>query len=114
EILGVLHDAIGPGKDMILVRLDGTKSEYIGVAAGMSGSPVYIDGKLLGAIGFRIGQFTKQPIAGVTPIEQMLEVFSGSSRNENNLNNQEFSTTPVSNWQSTLSSGPLPQTSGML
>lgn len=74
EILGVLRDAIGPGKDMILARLVGAKAEYDGVVAGMSGSPVYIDGKLAGAIGFRIGQFTKEPIAGITPIGQMLEV----------------------------------------
>jgi len=40
----------------------------------MSGSPVYIDGKLLGAIAYRIGQFSKEPIAGITPIEQMLEI----------------------------------------
>jgi hypothetical protein len=83
EILGVLRDAIGPGKDMILARLVGTKPEYMGVVAGMSGSPVYIDGKLLGAIGFRIGQFTKQPIAGITPIQQMLEVIGATtSKNE--------------------------------
>ncbi|MGH9615729.1 MAG: SpoIVB peptidase S55 [Acidobacteriaceae bacterium] len=74
EILGVLRNAIGPGKDMILARLTGAKGEYDGVVAGMSGSPVYIDGKLAGAIGYRIGQFTKQPIAGITPIAQMLEV----------------------------------------
>lgn len=80
EILGVLHDAIGPGKDMILARLLGTKAEYDGVVAGMSGSPVYIDGKLVGAIGFRIGQFTKEPIAGITPIAQMLEVAKEDDR----------------------------------
>ncbi len=80
EILGVLHDAIGPGKDMILARLLGTQAEYDGVVAGMSGSPVYIDGKLVGAIGFRIGQFTKQPIAGITPIAQMLEVAKEDDR----------------------------------
>jgi hypothetical protein len=79
EVLGVLRDAIGPGKSMILVRLDGSHSEFTGVAAGMSGSPVYIDNKLAGAIAFRIGQFTKQPIAGVTPIQQMLEVFSSNT-----------------------------------
>ncbi|MHB8302175.1 MAG: SpoIVB peptidase S55 domain-containing protein [Acidobacteriaceae bacterium] len=78
EILGVLHNAIGPGKDMVLVRLLGAKPQYTGVVAGMSGSPVYIDGKLLGAIGFRIGQFTKEPIAGVTPIQEMLDVFKQS------------------------------------
>src|SRR5206468_2894798 len=50
------------------------KPEYTGVVAGMSGSPVYVDGKLLGALSYRIGQFSKDPIAGITPIEQMLEV----------------------------------------
>ena len=74
EILGVMHNAIGPGEDMILARLSGTKAEYTGVVAGMSGSPVYIDGKLAGAVAFRIGQFSKEPIAGITPIERMLEV----------------------------------------
>jgi hypothetical protein len=83
EILGVLHDAIGPGKDMVLARLIGAKPEYTGVVAGMSGSPVYIDGKLLGAIGFRIGQFTKQPIAGITPIQEMLQVVRQSNSNAN-------------------------------
>lgn len=78
EVLGILQDAIGPGKSMILVQLTGPRAETTGVAAGMSGSPVYIDGKLVGAIGFRIGQFTKQPIAGVTPIQQMLHVLSSS------------------------------------
>jgi SpoIVB peptidase S55 len=82
EILGVLRDAIGPGKDMILARLTGAKAEFDGVVSGMSGSPVYIDGKLLGAIGYRIGQFTKEPIAGITPIQQMLDVF-GASNSEN-------------------------------
>lgn len=83
EILGVLNDAIGPGKDMILARLTGAKAEYDGVVSGMSGSPVYIDGKLLGAIGYRIGQFTKQPIAGITPIQQMLDVIQANHSNYN-------------------------------
>jgi hypothetical protein len=74
EILGVLHNAIGPHQDMILARLHGAKPEYTGVVAGMSGSPVYIDGKLAGALAFRIGEFSKEPIAGITPIEEMLEV----------------------------------------
>ncbi len=74
EILGVLKDSIGPGQDMILARLHGAKPEYTGVVAGMSGSPVYIDGRLLGALSYRIGQFSKEPIAGITPIEQMFEV----------------------------------------
>ena len=78
EILGVLKNALGPGRDMILARLAGIKPEYTGVVAGMSGSPVYIDGRLLGALSYRIGQFSKEPIAGITPIEQMLEVRDGA------------------------------------
>ena len=74
EILGLLKDAIGPGEDMILARLHGTKPEFTGVVAGMSGSPVYIDGKLLGALSYRIGQFSKEPICGITPIGSMLQV----------------------------------------
>ena len=74
EILGVLRGARGPGHDMILAKLRGTKPEYTGVVAGMSGSPVYIGNKLLGSLSYRIGQFAKDPIAGITPIEQMLEV----------------------------------------
>ena len=74
EILGVLRGARGPGQDMILAQLHGAKPEYTGVVAGMSGSPVYIGNKLLGALSYRIGQFSKEPIAGITPIEQMLEV----------------------------------------
>ena len=74
EVLGVLHNVNGPKGDVILVRLHGTKPEYTGVVAGMSGSPVYIDGKLAGALAFRIGEFSKEPIAGVTPIEEMLEI----------------------------------------
>lgn len=74
EILGVMKNARGPAQDMILGRLHGTKAEYTGVVAGMSGSPVYIDGQLLGALSFRIGQFSKEPICGITPIADMLEV----------------------------------------
>jgi hypothetical protein len=77
EILGLLKDALGPGQDMILARLHGDKPEYTGVVAGMSGSPVYIDGRLVGALSYRIGQFTKEPIAGITPIESMLQVRDG-------------------------------------
>src|ERR1051326_2358480 len=74
EVLGVLHNTNGPKGDIILIRLHGTKVEYTGVVAGMSGSPVYIDGKLAGALAFRIGEFSKEPIAGVTPIADMLEI----------------------------------------
>ena len=80
EILGVLKDSLGPGQDMILARLHGAKPEYTGVVAGMSGSPVYIDGRLVGALSYRIGQFSKDPIAGITPIEYMLAVRDGEVR----------------------------------
>jgi len=74
EVLGVLRNVNGPKGDIILIRLHGTKVEYTGVVAGMSGSPVYLDGKLAGALAFRIGEFSKEPIAGVTPIADMLEI----------------------------------------
>ena len=74
EVLGVLRDMAGPKSDVILVRLHGAKVEYTGVVAGMSGSPVYIDGKLVGALAYRIGTFSKEPIAGITPAAAMLEI----------------------------------------
>ena len=74
EVLGVLKNTNGPKGDVILVRLHGAKPEYTGVVAGMSGSPVYFEGKLAGALAFRIGEFSKEPIAGVTPIGEMLEI----------------------------------------
>ena len=67
EVLGILRNMTGPKGDIILVKLHGAKPEFTGVVAGMSGSPVYIDGKLIGAISYRIGEFSKEPIAGVTP-----------------------------------------------
>src|SRR5438128_1006901 len=82
EVLGVLKNANGPKGDVILVRLGGKKAEYTGVVAGMSGSPVYFDGKLAGALAFRIGEFSKEPIAGVTPIAEMLEISALDRRPE--------------------------------
>lgn len=74
QVIGVLHNAIGPKLDVILVRLLGDKVEQTGVVAGMSGSPVYIDGKLVGALALKLGSFTKEAIAGVTPIADMMEI----------------------------------------
>jgi hypothetical protein len=74
EVLGVMRNTNGPKGDIILIRLHGTKVEYTGVVAGMSGSPVYLNGRLAGALAFRIGEFSKEPIAGVTPIADMLEI----------------------------------------
>ena len=74
EFLGVLKNAIGPQQDMILARLTGERVEFTGVVAGMSGSPVYVDGKLVGAVSYRIGSFAKEPIAGITPIGEMVKL----------------------------------------
>ncbi len=74
EILGVLKNAIGPRQDLILARLHGPKVEFTGVVSGMSGSPVYVEGKLIGALSYRIGPFAKEPIAGITPIADMLKL----------------------------------------
>jgi hypothetical protein len=74
HILGVLRNVSGPRRSMILARLEGGPLADTGVIAGMSGSPVYIDGRMVGAVAYSIGQFSKEPIAGITPIAEMLEV----------------------------------------
>ena len=74
EILGLLPNMAGPKSDVILARLHGARVEYTGVVAGMSGSPVYIDSKLVGAIAYRIGEFSKEPIVGITPAASMMEI----------------------------------------
>src|SRR4051812_42607796 len=73
NILGVLRNVIGPGRDLILAKLEGGPLANTGVIAGMSGSPVYIDGKLVGAVSYALGSFSKEPIAGITPIAEMTE-----------------------------------------
>src|SRR5262245_41710851 len=73
HIIGVLRNAIGPRRNLILARLEGGPLANTGVIAGMSGSPVYIDGRLVGAVSYSLGQFSKEPIAGITPIGEMTE-----------------------------------------
>ncbi|HEV8385653.1 MAG TPA: hypothetical protein VGQ11_12340 [Candidatus Acidoferrales bacterium] len=73
EVLGVLPNTLGPKQDIILVKLVGGLADFNGVVAGMSGSPVYIEGKLAGALSLRFGQFSKEAIAGVTPIQNMYD-----------------------------------------
>jgi hypothetical protein len=72
EVLGVMPNFLGPQQSIILVELKGPKVEHTGVVAGMSGSPVYLDGKLAGALSLKLGIFTKEAIAGVTPIEDVM------------------------------------------
>jgi hypothetical protein len=78
EILGIVPGAIGPKQDMIVGRLSGANAERTQVFAGMSGSPVYIDGKLVGAIAYSF-PFSKEPICGITPIDQMIGIFEQNS-----------------------------------
>lgn len=81
EILGLLPGFPGPRQSAIIARLTGPLAERTGVFAGMSGSPVYIDGRLVGAVAFSF-PFSKEPIAGITPIQQMIDIFErGSERN---------------------------------
>ena len=72
EVIGVMPNFLGPRQSIILVQLKGPRVERTGVVAGMSGSPVYLDGKLAGALSLKLGIFTKDPIAGVTPIEDVV------------------------------------------
>ncbi len=76
EILAILRNVLGPKQDIILSRLSGPRVNFTGVAGGMSGSPVYVDGKLVGALSLRLGIFAKEALAGITPIEQLLRVGS--------------------------------------
>src|SRR5918912_2831816 len=74
EVLGVLPGFPAPRQSVIIARLSGAEVERTSVFAGMSGSPVYIDGKLVGAIAYAF-PFAKEPIAGITPIKQMIDMF---------------------------------------
>ncbi|CAN5535146.1 SpoIVB peptidase S55 domain-containing protein [soil metagenome] len=81
EILGVLPGFPGPRQSAIIARLSGSNVEKTGVFAGMSGSPVYVDGRLVGAIAFSF-PFSKEPIAGITPIKQMIDIFEKATVDE--------------------------------
>jgi hypothetical protein len=83
EILGVLEN-FRPQQNVILARLRGETVERTGVFAGMSGSPVYIDGRLIGAVAFSFA-FSKEPIAGITPINEMVEIFRQKAGSLNTL-----------------------------
>lgn len=74
EILGVVPGGVGPKQDLIIGKISGGSADRTSVFAGMSGSPVYINGKLVGAISYSF-PFSKEPICGITPIEQMVAIF---------------------------------------
>lgn len=73
EIIGTWKNMWGPGQDVIIGKMGG-KAQRTNVAGGMSGSPVYIDGKLIGAVALRMTSFSPDAICGITPIELMLEI----------------------------------------
>ena len=79
HVLGVLRNVIGTRRNLILAKLEGGPLADTGVIAGMSGSPVYIDGRLVGAVSYSLGQFSKEPIAGITPINEMVEATAQSA-----------------------------------
>lgn len=79
EIIGVLNQ-IGPDQDLILAKVDSPVIRRAGVIAGMSGSPIYIDGKVIGALAYS-WQFSKEPVAGITPIEEMLRISQAGGSN---------------------------------
>jgi SpoIVB peptidase S55 len=102
-VIGVLENFLGPRQSIILVQLKGERVEHTGVVAGMSGSPVYLEGKLAGALSLKLGVFTKEPIGGVTPIRDVMEplaqsaagVTSSSSYSDGNpATTQNFSLPP--------------------
>lgn len=88
EILGVVPGAIGPRQDLIIGRISGGGADRTAVFAGMSGSPVYVNGRLVGAISYSF-PFSKEPICGITPIVQMLSIFE-----QRNLENKRASEHP--------------------
>src|SRR5439155_17182125 len=73
RVLGVLNNVIGPNRNLILAKLEGGPLANTGVIAGMSGSPVFINDRLVGAISYSLGSFPKEPIAGITPIAEMTD-----------------------------------------
>jgi len=79
NIIGVIENVIGTQRNLILAKLEGGPLANTGVIAGMSGSPVYIDGKLIGAVSYSLGNFSKEPIAGITPIAEMTDATASNA-----------------------------------
>ena len=71
HVLGVLSNVLGPRRSLVVARLEGGPLARTGVIQGMSGSPVYIDDRLVGAVSYALGSFSREAIAGITPIEEM-------------------------------------------
>lgn len=84
EVINIVHNFM-PKRNLIIVKLLGEKVDHTGVVSGMSGSPIYIGDKLMGALAYSLGIFMKDPIAGITPIEEMLEIFNREKVREQEL-----------------------------
>ena len=80
HVLGILRNINGPKRNLILARLSGGPLDVTGVIQGMSGSPVYIGGQLIGAVSYALGSFTTEAIAGITPIEEMIDAVEFPAR----------------------------------
>ena len=96
HIIGVLRNVQGPKRDLILARLEGGPLAKTGVAAGMSGSPVYVDGRLIGAVAYSIGSFPTEAIAGITPIHEMKDATAPAARRGGEVARIELPVTPES------------------
>ncbi|HXG92111.1 MAG TPA: SpoIVB peptidase S55 domain-containing protein [Blastocatellia bacterium] len=92
EVLGVISGVWGPKQNIIIARLGGPLVERTSVFAGMSGSPVYIDGRIVGAVAYAF-PFAKEPIAGITPIKEMIQIFERAAGEEQRTSSrQSFNT----------------------
>jgi SpoIVB peptidase S55 len=90
EVLGTLEGVPNPRQSLVIARLSGPLVDRTGVFAGMSGSPVYIDGKLVGAVAYAF-PFAKEPIAGITPIKYMIDIFEQGQKEEQPRSSQSVS-----------------------
>jgi len=108
EILGVVPGAIGPRQDLIIGRISGGGADRTAVFAGMSGSPVYVNGRLVGAISYSF-PFSKEPICGITPIEQMVSIFEQRSVENKRASDRSpvsFAELAATGWQNSLPKSP--------
>ena len=107
EVLGVLDGFTGPRQSTIIARLTGANVDKTGVFAGMSGSPVFIDNKLVGAIAYSF-PFSKEAICGITPIKQMIDIFAQGNEKQRNAEARAFSfTASASTWKPLLPKQPI-------
>lgn len=103
EIIGIVPGAVGPKQDMIVGKISGGGADRTAVFAGMSGSPVYVNGKIIGSISYSF-PFSKEAICGITPIEQMLDIFEQkpASTKSNAPRSISFAELASTDWQASF------------